>query len=120
MTVLAVDILAIPKLGTLALSRSLEWVFLVLLPNFCLGQGLNDFFTNYQFLQVCDTPMVRQICDMHLPQPFPCCKGKGPCKRYVTLFSWKLDPHPPRNANNVEPYTFVTFFYRKILRKKSC
>ena len=28
-----------------------------------------------------------------------------------TLFSWKFDPHPPpRNANNVEPYIFVTLF----------
>ena len=36
---------------------------------------------------------------------------KGPFKCYVTLFSWKLDPHPPpHNANNVEPYTFVTLF----------
>ena len=27
------------------------------------------------------------------------------------VFFWKLDPHPPpRNANNVEPYTFVTLF----------
>ena len=31
------------------------------------------------------------------------------------LFSWKLDPHPPlRNANNIEPYTFVTLFSRKL------
>ena len=36
---------------------------------------------------------------------------KGPFKCYVTLFPWNLDPHPPpRNANNVEPYTFVTLF----------
>ena len=28
-----------------------------------------------------------------------------------TLFSWKFDPHPPpRNANNIEPYIFVTLF----------
>ena len=26
-------------------------------------------------------------------------------------FFWKLDPHPPpRNANNIEPYTFVSLF----------
>ena len=32
----------------------------------------------------------------------------------VTLFFWKLDPHPPpRNANNIEYYTFVTLFSRK-------
>ena len=38
----------------------------------------------------------------------------GPFKCYVTLFSWKLDPHPPpRNANNIEHYTFVTLFSRK-------
>ena len=31
---------------------------------------------------------------------------KGPFKCYVTLFSWKFDPHPPpRNANNVGSYT---------------
>ena len=30
------------------------------------------------------------------------------------LFSWKWDPHPPpRNANNIEHYTFVAFFSRK-------
>ena len=29
-------------------------------------------------------------------------------------FSWKLDLHPPpHNANDVEPYTFVTLFPRK-------
>ena len=38
----------------------------------------------------------------------------GPFKCYVTLFFWKLDPHPPpRNANNIEHYTFVTLFSRK-------
>ena len=35
----------------------------------------------------------------------------GPFKCYVTLFSREIDPHPPpRNANIVEPYTFVTLF----------
>ncbi len=39
---------------------------------------------------------------------------KGPFKCYVTLFFCKLDPHPPpRNANNIEHYTFVTFFSGK-------
>ena len=33
---------------------------------------------------------------------------QGPFKCYVMLFPWEFDPHPPpRNANNVEPYTFV-------------
>ena len=42
------------------------------------------------------------------------CGPKGPFKCYVMLFFWKLDPHPPpRNANNIEHYTFVTLFSRK-------
>ena len=37
-----------------------------------------------------------------------------PFKCYVTLFSCcTFDTHlPPRNANNVEPYTFVTLFFK--------
>ena len=31
------------------------------------------------------------------------------------LFFWKLDPHPPpRNANNIENYTFVMLFPGKV------
>ena len=37
--------------------------------------------------------------------------GKG---IFMPLFFWKLDLHPPpRNANNIEHYTFVTPFSRK-------
>ena len=44
-----------------------------------------------------------------------CGADRGPFKCYVTLFVWKLDPHPPpRNANNIEPYTFVMLFPGKI------
>ena len=44
--------------------------------------------------------------------PFhPAAANQGPLKCYVRLFSWNLDPQPPpRNANNIEPYTFVTLF----------
>ena len=36
----------------------------------------------------------------------------GPFKCYVTLFLEILPPThpPPRNANNIEPYTYVTLF----------
>ena len=64
-------------------------------------------------------------CAVHVTQPIlffvanapnhiPGLSRKGPFKCYVTLFFWKLDPHPPpRNANNIEHYTFVTLFSRK-------
>ena len=39
---------------------------------------------------------------------------RGQSNFYVPLFSWEFYPHPPpRNANNVEPYTFVTLFSGK-------
>ena len=35
----------------------------------------------------------------------------GPFKCYVTLFFWKLDHPPPRNANNIEPYGLRNAFF---------
>ena len=44
-----------------------------------------------------------------------CWCDKGPFKCYIVLFSGNFTPtNPPRNANNVEPYIFVTFFFREI------
>ena len=41
---------------------------------------------------------------------------RGPFKCYLMLFIWKFNTYPPpRNANNVEPYTFVTFFYENLI-----
>ena len=38
-------------------------------------------------------------------------KPRGTFMRYVTFFFFKFDTHPPpHNANNVEPYIFVTLF----------
>ena len=38
----------------------------------------------------------------------------GPFKCYVTLSPSKFEPHPPpRNADNVELYTFVALFPEK-------
>ena len=34
--------------------------------------------------------------------------------KVMRMLFWQLDPHPPpRNANNIEHYTFVTLFSRK-------
>ena len=50
---------------------------------------------------------------------FPACQKwscKGPFNCYVTLFFWKLDPHPPpRNANNIEHLLHLrNAFFQKI------
>ncbi|XP_075755150.1 phospholipid-transporting ATPase ABCA3 [Pelodiscus sinensis] len=51
-TFLAVTIMSIPELGLLDLSRTLDKIFLVL-PNYCLGQCISDFYQNYEFIQFC-------------------------------------------------------------------
>ncbi|KAJ6625434.1 hypothetical protein lerEdw1_014788, partial [Lerista edwardsae] len=51
-TFLAVTIMSIPELGMVDLSALLDKVFLVL-PNYCLGQSISDFYQNYEFIQFC-------------------------------------------------------------------
>ncbi|XP_069124776.1 phospholipid-transporting ATPase ABCA3-like [Argopecten irradians] len=67
-TLLAVGILAIPQLNLEDLSHALEWVFLVLLPNYCLAQGLSDYYANHEYLGIC--PNITAYCPIF---PNPCC-----------------------------------------------
>jgi len=48
-SVVLVFILSIPELDLLDVADVLKWVFLVL-PNYCLGQGMGDIFNNYNTL----------------------------------------------------------------------
>ncbi|CAC5380658.1 ABCA3 [Mytilus coruscus] len=68
-TILAVGILGIPQLDLEDLAKALEWVFLTFLPNFCLGQGLMDYYMNYEYLEVC-----KPIIGLCKAFPNPCCK----------------------------------------------
>ncbi len=79
-TTLAVDILKIPQLNTLALSKALEWAFLSFLPNFCLGQGLSVFYDNYEFLSICNNTVVQESCK-YSSKPNPCCPGETSANR---------------------------------------
>lgn len=72
-TVLAVQILKIPQLNTVEIGRGLEWTFLVLLPNFCMGEAMLEFYNNYQFLQICNMPEIKILCEFGISNG--CCKG---------------------------------------------
>ena len=72
---IAVKILAIPQLGAEDVGRVLKWIFLGLLPNFNLGQGLEDYYTNHQYLNICTSDLAKFACDS-LKMDMPCCKGK--------------------------------------------
>ncbi|XP_061455423.1 phospholipid-transporting ATPase ABCA3 [Rhineura floridana] len=59
-TFLAVTIMSIPELGMVDLSRMLDKVFLIL-PNYCLGTSISDFYQNYEFIQFCSSSLESVI-----------------------------------------------------------
>jgi len=68
-TLLAIVILSIPQLDLLDVADLLEWIFIILFPNYNLGQGLNDIYQNSVLNDLC-APIV-QFCPFF---PNPCCK----------------------------------------------
>ncbi|XP_014676332.1 PREDICTED: LOW QUALITY PROTEIN: ATP-binding cassette sub-family A member 3-like [Priapulus caudatus] len=90
-TVLAVAILSIPSLNLEWLAVNLEWAFLVLLPNYCLGQAVQDLYNNYQFNSICDQPFVDYICEF-TNMTMACCPGHcgGNCVQYTSNYlAWE-------------------------------
>ncbi|XP_069503020.1 phospholipid-transporting ATPase ABCA3 [Ambystoma mexicanum] len=59
-TFLAVTIMSIPALGMVDLSKTLDKVFL-LLPNYCLGQSISNFYQNFEFMQFCSSSLEAAI-----------------------------------------------------------
>ena len=71
----AVYILSLPDIGAEDIGKTLEWIFLILMPNFDLGTALMDMFTNAGYKEACDK--VIPFC-IFLPanMTFGCCPGK--------------------------------------------
>ena len=68
-TLLTVFILSIPALDLLDVAKMLKWAFLFL-PNYSLGQALNDMFTNHQYVDIfnqamkmCVTKFPKSLCE---------------------------------------------------------
>jgi len=77
-TLLAVAILSFPQLGTEDVANALKWLFMAVLPNFCLGESFSDFYSNYVYLGICK-PWLRLcplmcLTNLTLP-PKACCEG---------------------------------------------
>lgn len=67
-TLTIVQILSLPQLQLVYVSEILEWIFLLLLPNFSIGQSLIDLYNNYQITNICQDFVV--VCPVI---PNPCC-----------------------------------------------
>lgn len=76
--------------STRSVGQTLDWVFIVLLPNHNMGAGIGSLFTNYDYVQLCfnkypvdgfnmdpGKESLDEICDLvkDFNRTFPCCKG---------------------------------------------
>nr|QNH67858.1 ATP-binding cassette transporter subfamily A member 3 X1 [Brachionus rotundiformis] len=78
-TLTAVNILSSPILDLSDVARLLEWVFLIILPNYAFGQATVDLYENYNRIELCKNSTF--LCAIF---PNPCCRyaneGKeNPC-----------------------------------------
>nr|QUF59427.1 ATP-binding cassette transporter Abca3-1 [Brachionus angularis] len=67
-TLTPTQILTLPQLELVDVSKILEWIFIIIFPNFAFGQGLIDLYNNYQISSICK-PFL-ELCDI---VPNPCC-----------------------------------------------
>ncbi|XP_059176011.1 phospholipid-transporting ATPase ABCA3-like [Physella acuta] len=77
-TLLVVAILSIPQIGLEDVSIVLEWIFLAVFPNFCLSQGMLQFYENYQFQDICRPVYENKFaCPLYVLKHLqnPCCPG---------------------------------------------
>ncbi|XP_052824141.1 phospholipid-transporting ATPase ABCA3 [Octopus bimaculoides] len=91
LSVLSVNILSIPQLNLSDVADILRWVFLVISPEFCLGQGLIDFYANYDLIEMCDKFPSMSSCQSSCTECLPLNRnylgweGKGIGKSLVFL-----------------------------------
>lgn len=77
-TLMTVNILSIPALDLSYVARALKWAFVVL-PNYCLGQGLSDIFNNYNSINTFNR--LVNLCMITPSHLIP--HDRKSCERYV-------------------------------------
>ncbi|RNA07446.1 ATP-binding cassette sub-family A member 3-like, partial [Brachionus plicatilis] len=87
-TLTPTQILTLPQLELVDVSKLLEWIFLVIFPNFTFGQGMIDLYNNYQITKIC-----KQFVDLCPYVPNPCCypyvtNDPNKCGNGTDCFMW--------------------------------
>jgi ATP-binding cassette subfamily A (ABC1) protein 3 len=67
-TLTPVAILTLPQLDLVSIANGLEWLFIIILPNFAFGQGMIDMYSNNQTTELC-----KQAVGLCRFLPNPCC-----------------------------------------------
>ncbi|RNA25639.1 ATP-binding cassette sub-family A member 3-like [Brachionus plicatilis] len=111
-----IQILTIPNLGTSQIAGHLEIVFMILFPNFAMGQAIIDLYDNYENLKLCQDASYG--CRY---EPNPCCryvkqlKRKKACGDFDCLY-WNNDYwswEKPGLSRYAVSLLFHSFFSRK-------
>lgn len=89
-TIVAIYFLQLPQLDLLNEGDALEWLFLILLPNFAFGQGLTDIYTNYEYNDICKRINISSefVCKL---APNPCCIKYKNCGNGTQCLRWTED-----------------------------
>lgn len=88
--------------STRSAAKTMEWIFIALLPNYNMASGIGNLYTNYDYLELCFTKLpedgfnmdpgkesLDEICEtlQRFGGTFPCCKGiRRNCYLLVTSF----------------------------------
>nr|CAH59462.2 ATP-binding cassette transporter sub-family A [Pecten maximus] len=72
-TTMAVFVLRFPFLGTLDVSNALDWAFSSVIPHYCLGLGLMNIYTNYEYIKTCNSIDYKLTCLIPKLNENPCC-----------------------------------------------
>lgn len=83
-TIMAVFTLRVPDLGISAdISDTIDWLFTIFLPNYCLGQTLMNMYVNYEYIDTCTKLNYETMCALKNPPITSCCRGK---KKFILRF----------------------------------
>ena len=77
-SVISVYILGLSFLDTKNIADMLEWIFYIIIPNFCFGFGLMQIYTNYANKKICTSFDFGPLCTSLAASngTNPCCPGK--------------------------------------------
>ncbi len=97
-TLLPVAILSLPQLGLVDTAVFLEWLFIIIFPNFSIGQAFIDLYSNDAIKAICQPTepicgFVPNLCcnNFNTSNPFRCGKnGPEDCLKWTTsVLDWE-------------------------------
>ncbi|XP_062578105.1 phospholipid-transporting ATPase ABCA3-like, partial [Saccostrea cucullata] len=84
-TTLAVFLLMVPTFGTQNIALQLDWIFALIFPHYNLGSSIMNIYTNYQYINTCESSNYQLTCQIPGRETGSCCMDKcgTSCLRFV-------------------------------------